>query len=81
MLKRIVTTFPWLWRLVDGAATRATVANVDAEGKIIKIFDDPTGKVVSFVTSAFEFEGHLYLGSLQNDFLGKLPLETARDNM
>lgn len=81
MLKHIVATFPWLWNRVSGAATRATVANVDAEGKIIKIFDDPTGKVVSFVTSAFEFEGHLYLGSLQSNFLGKLPLETARDNM
>lgn len=81
VLKNIVATFPWLWKRVNGAVTRATVANVDAEGKIIKIFDDPTGKVMSFVTSAFEFEGHLYLGSLQNNFLGKLPLETARDNM
>ncbi|CAA0827522.1 Protein STRICTOSIDINE SYNTHASE-LIKE 4 [Striga hermonthica] len=45
-------------------------------GKIIRGFDDPTGKVMAFVTSALEFEGHLYLGSLHNDFRGKLPLPT-----
>lgn len=81
VLKHILAAFPGLWMHADGARSRATVANVDAEGKIIKIFDDPTGKVMSFVTSAFEFEGHLYLGSLHNDFVGKLPLETARNNM
>lgn len=77
MLKHIVATFPWLTSLANGANTKALVANVNAQGKIIKIFDDPTGKVMAFVTSALEFEGHLYLGSLKSDFIGKLPLEMA----
>ena len=59
---------------VHGVYEKAIVANVGSDGKIIKILDDPTGKTMSFVTSALEFEGHLYLGSLNSDFIGKLPL-------
>ncbi|GER40961.1 adipocyte plasma membrane-associated protein, partial [Striga asiatica] len=62
----------WMARL----RKKAMVVNVDRNGKIIRGFDDPTGKVMEFVTSALEFEGHLYLGSLRNDFIGKLPLPT-----
>jgi hypothetical protein len=50
------------------------VVNVGTDGKIIKKFDDNEGKVIRFVTSAVEFEDHLYLGSLHSDFVGKLPL-------
>ncbi|KAK3213372.1 hypothetical protein Dsin_018078 [Dipteronia sinensis] len=46
-----------------------------ADGNIIRTFQDPNGKVMSFVTSAFEFEDHLYLGSLNSNFIGKLPLK------
>ncbi|KAJ6407296.1 hypothetical protein OIU84_010739 [Salix udensis] len=44
------------------------------DGKITRKFDDPDGKVMSFVTTAFEFEDHLYLGTLNNNFIGKLKL-------
>ena len=53
------------------------VVNVAADGKIIRKFDDPDGKVMSMVTSAMEFEDHLYLGSLNTNFIGKLPLKAA----
>lgn len=75
--KHLLATFPNLMNLVLGAYHTAMVVNVAADGKIIKGFDDPTGKVMSFVTSVLEYEGHLYLGSLNCDFIGKLPLTTS----
>ncbi|CAI9100744.1 OLC1v1037908C1 [Oldenlandia corymbosa var. corymbosa] len=74
LLKHLVVAFPGLVNKINGAYKKAMVAKVDTDGKIIKVLDDPTGKVMSFVTSALEFEGHLYLGTLNCDFIGKLPL-------
>lgn len=73
--KHIIAAFPKLIKRVNGVFGKAMVVNVATDGKIIKKFDDPEGKVMSFVTSALEFEDHLYLGSLNSDFVGKLPLE------
>ncbi|KAL3825438.1 hypothetical protein ACJIZ3_021467 [Penstemon smallii] len=53
---------------------KAMVVNVGIDGRIIRGFDDPTGKVMAFVTSVLEYEDHLYLGNLHCDFIGKLPL-------
>ncbi|KAF7850196.1 hypothetical protein BT93_L5743 [Corymbia citriodora subsp. variegata] len=72
--KHLIATYPSMIKMVKGAHRKASVVNVGADGKIIKKLDDPDGKVISFVTSAFEFEGHLYLGSLSSNFIGKLPL-------
>ena len=77
VLKHLVASIPGLLSQANGAHRKALVANVAADGHIIKIFDDPTGEVMSFVTSAVEFEGHLYLGNLKSDFIGKLPLSMA----
>ncbi|XP_038993823.1 protein STRICTOSIDINE SYNTHASE-LIKE 4-like [Hibiscus syriacus] len=75
-LKRIISNFPKLIELVVGGEKRkATVINVAADGNILERFDDPNGTVITFVTSAVEFEDHLYLGSLNTDFVGKLPLK------
>lgn len=57
--------------------TKAMVVNVATDGKIIRSFGDPDGDVMSFVTSALEFEDHLYLGNLNSNFIGKLPLNGA----
>ncbi|KAB1209510.1 Protein YLS2 [Morella rubra] len=73
--KHLVATFPKLIRIVNGVYKKAAVVNVAADGKIIRKFDDPNGKVMSFVTSALEWEDHLYLGSLNSNFVGKLPLK------
>ncbi|CAN4110296.1 unnamed protein product [Withania somnifera] len=72
--KHLLATFPKLMNWMFGGYHQAMVVNVAADGKITKGFDDPTGKVMSFVTSALEYEDHLYLGSLNCDFIGKLPL-------
>ncbi|KAK1385928.1 hypothetical protein POM88_023663 [Heracleum sosnowskyi] len=71
----LLMTFPRLIKLIDPTRTSATVVNVGDDGKIVRVLDDHSAKVVSFVTSALEFEGNLYLGSLNNDFIGKLPLK------
>lgn len=75
VFRHLVATFPKLVKLVNGVYRKATVVNVAADGKIIRKFDDSEGKVMTFVTAAFEFEDHLYLGSLNSNFVGKLPLE------
>ncbi|XP_061362520.1 protein STRICTOSIDINE SYNTHASE-LIKE 4-like isoform X2 [Gastrolobium bilobum] len=75
--KHLLASFPRLIKLVNGATKMATVVNVATDGKIIRKFDDSNGKVITFVTSALEFEDHLYLGSLNSNFVGKLPLHSA----
>ncbi|KAF5481697.1 hypothetical protein F2P56_002331, partial [Juglans regia] len=75
--KHLVATFPKLIEKVNGVYRKATVVNVAVDGKIIRRFDDPNGKVISFVTAAMEFEDHLYLGSLNSNFVGKLPLKDS----
>ncbi|XP_045789094.1 adipocyte plasma membrane-associated protein-like [Trifolium pratense] len=72
--KHLLASFPRLFNLINSATKSALVVNVGTDGKIIRKFDDNEGKVISFVTSAVEFEDHLYLGSLHSDFVGKLPL-------
>ncbi|KAI9192257.1 hypothetical protein LWI28_020095 [Acer negundo] len=73
--KHLLAAFPKLFNLINPVRRKATVINVAADGSIIRKFQDPDGKVMSFVTSAFEFEDHLYLGSLNSNFIGKLPLK------
>ncbi|XP_058759267.1 protein STRICTOSIDINE SYNTHASE-LIKE 4-like isoform X2 [Vicia villosa] len=72
--KHLVASFPRLFNLINGATKSAMVVNVGTEGNIIRKFGDNEGKVISFLTSAVEFEDHLYLGSLNTDFVGKFPL-------
>ncbi|OIV98359.1 hypothetical protein TanjilG_16686 [Lupinus angustifolius] len=75
--KLLLASSPRLFNLFNGAKKKATVVKVATDGKIIQRFDDNNGKVVRFVTSALEFEDHLYLGSLSSNFVGKLPLHNT----
>lgn len=75
--KHLVASFPRLFNLINGATKSAMVVNVGTECNIIRKFGDNEGKVISFLTSAVEFEDHLYLGSLNTDFVGKFPLSSA----
>ncbi|KAG9458027.1 hypothetical protein H6P81_002535 [Aristolochia fimbriata] len=67
--KRIVAAFPTLWQKLGERKTRAMVINVGEDGKVKQMLDDSRGKVVTFVTSAVEYEGYLYLGSLLANFI------------
>ncbi len=53
----------------------AFVVKLDADGAIVDSLQDPTGKRFFAVTSAFERDGYLYLGSLINDRIGKVELK------
>uniref|UniRef100_A0A803M8N4 Strictosidine synthase conserved region domain-containing protein n=2 Tax=Chenopodium quinoa TaxID=63459 RepID=A0A803M8N4_CHEQI len=74
IVKHLLATFPKLIKFVQASHNKATVMKVSEDGKILKRFDDAEGTVVSFVTSAVEYEGNLYLGSLNSNFVGKLSL-------
>lgn len=50
------------------------VVALDDNGKITETLQDPTGKHMYDVTSAREYAGYLYLGSLHADHIGKLKL-------
>ncbi|XP_042476119.1 protein STRICTOSIDINE SYNTHASE-LIKE 4-like [Macadamia integrifolia] len=77
LAKHLVSSFPKLLELLNGAKRKAMAVNVGTNGEIIRKFDDPDGTVMSFVTTALEFEGHLYLGSLNSNFIGKLQLKQS----
>jgi hypothetical protein len=42
----------------------------DSPPRILRLFQDPDGRDVEFVTGVTEFGGKVYLGSLHNDFVG-----------
>ncbi len=50
------------------------VLALDEGGKIIQSLHEPTGKHLKEITSAREYGGYLYLGSLHNDRIGKYKL-------
>nr|XP_025688752.1 adipocyte plasma membrane-associated protein isoform X2 [Arachis hypogaea] len=76
VIKRMLATFPRLYKVINGATKKAMIVKVRTDGNIIKMFSDNNGKVMNFVTSALEFEDHVYLGSLNSNFVGKLPLHS-----
>ncbi|HHO75409.1 MAG TPA: SMP-30/gluconolactonase/LRE family protein [Deltaproteobacteria bacterium] len=50
------------------------VLALDEQGNITSSLHDPTGKHLKEITSAREYKGYLYLGSLHNDRIGKYSL-------
>ena len=50
------------------------VLALDKNGKITRSLHEPTGKHLKEITSAREYSGYLYLGSLHNDRIGKFKL-------
>ena len=74
LAKRVVASIPALHEPIKATAKGAMVAQVSEDGEIIRVLDDSQGKVIHFITSVTEFDGHLFLGSLSTNFLGKLSL-------
>ncbi len=50
------------------------VVKLDEAGQVVETLQDPSGEPLYAITSAFERDGWLYLGSLQNDRIGKYRL-------
>uniref|UniRef100_A0A5K0XWP9 Strictosidine synthase conserved region domain-containing protein n=1 Tax=Nymphaea colorata TaxID=210225 RepID=A0A5K0XWP9_9MAGN len=78
LVKRVIAKSPALFHWIFNTRGKATVINVEIHGKIINYLDDSKGKVMSFATSATEFEDHLYLGNLNTSFIGKLRSQKAK---
>ncbi|XP_072971668.1 protein STRICTOSIDINE SYNTHASE-LIKE 4-like isoform X2 [Typha angustifolia] len=72
--KRIIASFPTLLAISKPTVKGAMVIKVATDGRITQMLDDSSGRVMSFVTSAMEFRGNLYLGNLAMDFIGKVAL-------
>lgn len=51
------------------------VMSLDENGNILASYQEPKGKLLKEITSALEYNGYLYLGSLHNDRIGKLALK------
>ncbi|KAH0455417.1 hypothetical protein IEQ34_015449 [Dendrobium chrysotoxum] len=75
LAKLVIAAFPKAVELIKPMKNGAMVVNVESDGKIRRMLDDYDGGVISTVTSALEHEGHLYLGNLRSNFIGKLPLK------
>ncbi|KAG0497475.1 hypothetical protein HPP92_002166 [Vanilla planifolia] len=81
MAKLVVAAFPTAVDLSKPMRKGAMVVNVGADGKVRRELGDSDGRVMAFVTSALEHEGHLYLGSLQTDFIGKLSIKEGKSSI
>jgi sugar lactone lactonase YvrE len=55
------------------------VLGLNEQGKVIYNLQDTDGKRVKEITSVQEHQGFLYLGSLHNDRIGKLPLSAFKE--
>jgi len=50
------------------------VVMLDAQGDIVSSIQDPTGVNAFMLTSATEYQAHLYLGSIEDTDVKKIPL-------
>ena len=46
----------------------------EEEGKVVYMFEDPSGEAMSFVTTALQVDDSLYLGGLGSSYIGRLQL-------
>ncbi|KAG8099384.1 hypothetical protein GUJ93_ZPchr0013g36960 [Zizania palustris] len=75
LTKKVVASFPALLEWSKATLKGAMVAQVSQDdGQIMRVLDDSQGKVVRFITSVTEFNGDLFFGSLDANFVGKLSL-------
>nr|XP_033793775.1 adipocyte plasma membrane-associated protein isoform X1 [Geotrypetes seraphini] len=76
---------PWLRELIFKLFSQETVMKLvpkyslvlelSDDGIYMRSLHDPNGEVVTYVSEAHEYDGHLYLGSFRSPFLCKLKLQ------
>ncbi|XP_003742911.1 adipocyte plasma membrane-associated protein [Galendromus occidentalis] len=62
------------WVLYDQIPKYGLVVELDATGAVKRSFHSPSGRI-NFISEVLEHDGHLYLGSFKNDFIGKIKLD------
>jgi sugar lactone lactonase YvrE len=71
-LKNLLARLPrFTW---PGPAPYGLVLEVDESGRVLRSLHDPGGRKVSQVTTAREYRGRLYLGTLAQPWIGRLGL-------
>lgn len=69
-----------LWKLPDALHPPPTsygfVLGLDRDGRVVHNLQGPSGKAYARITSAREHDGHLYLGSIEEQAIGRVPLPT-----
>ena len=82
LLDRVLHPRPWLKRLaarlpaplLSGARAYGLVLEIGPDGTLLRSLHDPTGETFPYVTSVEEWDGTLYLGSVEGSAVGRLPL-------
>lgn len=82
-LKYATTLYDWVplkdvaaridngWILYEMVPKYGLIVELDASGKIIRSLHSPSKKI-HFISEVLEHDGHLYLGSFRNRFLGRV---------
>lgn len=72
LVKKIISRLPRAaW---PKPAPYGFIAEIDGEGNVLRTLQDPGGERIPTITSVLERDGALYLGSLYNDYIGRLAL-------
>lgn len=71
-VKKFLTLYPFVRTAFDASPKKGRVVAMDEDGKVVKVYEDPTGKVVGFVTVGLEVDGYVYVGGLRDDFVARV---------
>ncbi|XP_077522679.1 adipocyte plasma membrane-associated protein-like [Amblyomma americanum] len=70
-LKDVASRIDNGWILYEAVPRYGLIVELDASGKPIRSLHSPAGKI-HFISEVLEHEGHLYLGSFRNRFIGRV---------
>ena len=71
-VKKVLVLYPFIRAAFDKSPKKGRVVVMDESGKVVKVYEDPAGKVVGFVTVGVEVDGWVYVGGLRDDFIGRV---------
>ncbi|KAH9652746.1 Str synth domain-containing protein [Citrus sinensis] len=74
LIKHVLAAYPKLFSQFITLGGGAHLIHVAEDGTIIRNLVDPTGQLMSFVTSGLQVDNHLYVISLTSNFIGKVQL-------
>lgn len=74
LIKHVLAAYPKLFSQFITLGGGAHLIHVAEDGTIIRNLVDPTGQLMSFVTSGLQVDDHLYMISLTSNFIGKVQL-------
>jgi len=72
--KKLLALVPATQAAADSSSQTARVLAVDEDGRPVKMYQDPRGKAVGFITTGLEVDGFLYVSGLRDDFVGRIPV-------